>query len=168
MCDFHSILGVAIGNEFTIHHDPDNSHSKMGARLNLLNKPNRQPVIFEAEWNGEGDVPSDTILIRQCGECPKPLAKRIRAHYHKLKEALTEGKHLGKKGYFSNHEKYADVWTAAMSRGHMPDFSEVETFSGSVDVREGATLTAPALAEVSGSVVVREGATLTAPKLKRK
>ena len=38
--------------------------------------------------------------------------------------------------------------------------------SGSVDVRENATLTAPALAEVSGSVDVRENATLTAPALR--
>ena len=37
--------------------------------------------------------------------------------------------------------------------------------SGYVDVREGATFTAPVLAEVSGSVYVRKGATFTAPVL---
>ena len=39
--------------------------------------------------------------------------------------------------------------------------------NGGLDVREGATLTAPALVEVTGWLDVREGATLTAPNLKR-
>jgi DUF4097 and DUF4098 domain-containing protein YvlB len=43
-----------------------------------------------------------------------------------------------------------------------PALTEV---SGSVDVQQGATFTAPALTEVSGSVYVREGATFTAPAL---
>ena len=39
--------------------------------------------------------------------------------------------------------------------------------SGSVYVYQGATFTAPVLAEVSGYVDVHQGATFTAPKLKR-
>ena len=39
------------------------------------------------------------------------------------------------------------------------------TKSGSIDVQQGATLTAPALTEVSGSIDVQQGATLTAPAL---
>ena len=39
--------------------------------------------------------------------------------------------------------------------------------TGWLDVREGATLTAPALVEVTGGLYVSEGATLTAPNLKR-
>ena len=39
------------------------------------------------------------------------------------------------------------------------------TKSGSIDVQQGATLTAPALTEVSGYIDVYEGATLTAPAL---
>jgi RNase P/RNase MRP subunit p29 len=82
MCDFHSILGVALGDKFEIIHDPSNSHSGMAG--NLVNKPNRKPVIFEAEWNGEGEIPADGSLIRNSGECPERLTKRIRAHYLKL------------------------------------------------------------------------------------
>ena len=40
-------------------------------------------------------------------------------------------------------------------------------FPGSLDVRKGATLTAPGLKQVTGSLYVREGATLTAPGLKQ-
>jgi len=45
------------------------------------------------------------------------------------------------------------------------DFENLTEVSGSVDVRQGATFTAPALTEVSGSVYVRQGATFTAPAL---
>ena len=38
---------------------------------------------------------------------------------------------------------------------------------GSVYVQQGATLTAPALTTIDGSVDVQQGATLTAPKLRR-
>lgn len=93
MCDFHSILGVALGeNNFEIRHDKSNSHSGMAG--DIRNEPNRKTVIFEAEWNGQGDLPPDTKLIRNIGECPERLVKKIRDHYIKLKEALVNGKHL--------------------------------------------------------------------------
>ena len=38
---------------------------------------------------------------------------------------------------------------------------------GGLYIREGATLTAQALTEVTGGLYIREGATLTAPALKR-
>ena len=45
------------------------------------------------------------------------------------------------------------------------DYSAVTQVTGWLDVRKGATLTAPALT-TTGGLVVREGATLTAPLLK--
>jgi len=48
------------------------------------------------------------------------------------------------------------------------DFADLTEVSGYVDVRQGATFTAPALTEVSGYVDVRQGATFTAPALKVK
>jgi len=167
MCDFHSILGVAIGDNFSIYHDPSNSHEEM--RKNLPTTASVAPMArptttFEAEWNGEDKIPSDTRLIRNIGECPDRLVKKIRDHYTKLKEALETGKHIQPGGYFGDVAKYEDVWSAAMRKGHALDFSEVVEFTGSVDVRQGATFTAPKLTK-AGSVDVREGATFTAPEL---
>ena len=127
------------------------------------NEPNRKTIIFEAEWNGEGDIPADSLLIRNNGECPENVVKRIRAHYQKLKEAIAEGKHLNT--HFADHKKWADVWQKAIENGFMPDFSDVEEFAGYVYLKQGATLTAPKLVKVSGYVYLKQGATLTAPKL---
>ncbi|NEM96189.1 DUF4097 family beta strand repeat-containing protein [Pontibacter burrus] len=49
--------------------------------------------------------------------------------------------------------------------GDKTDYSKLTEVSGSIDVRQNATLTAPALTEVSGSIDVRQNATLTAPAL---
>lgn len=46
-------------------------------------------------------------------------------------------------------------------------YADITEVTGGLEVREGATLTAPALTEVTGWLDVREGATMTAPKLKR-
>jgi len=168
MCDFHSILGVAIGDNISIYHDPSNSHAEMRKKLPTTASvaPIARPTTtFEAEWNGEGEIPSDTRLIRNIGECPDRLVKKIRDHYIRLKEALETGKHIQPGGYFGDVAKYADVWSAAMRKGHTLDFSEVVEFPSSVYVREGATFTAPKLAAVASYVDVREGATFTAPKL---
>ncbi|WP_316745154.1 hypothetical protein, partial [Pedobacter antarcticus] len=43
-------------------------------------------------------------------------------------------------------------------------YKKLTEVSGYIDVRQGATLTAPALTK-SGSIYVRQGATLTAPAL---
>jgi len=165
MCDFHSILGVAIGDTYEIRHDASNSHSIMAGRLE--NKPNRKPIIFESECSAEKMIGGDldyikSSIIRNYGECPEPLVRKIVAHYQKVKEAITDGRHLSSTGYFSDTEKYADVWQEAMSRGIMPDFSGITKFHGSVDVQQGATFTAPGIAKC-GYVDVHQGATFTAP-----
>ena len=159
---------MAIGDNYSIYHDPSNAHGEMRNRVQETPSPApmaRRAITFEAEWSGDGDLPPDTQLIRDFGECPERLVKKIRDHYIKLKEAVQQGKHLGQDGYFCDPNKWADVWSVAMQNGFQPEFSNVVTFPGSVYVRESATLTAPALTEVSGYVDVREGATLTAPKL---
>ena len=172
-----------IGQDIQVAHLASNSHSEMIKSAGWRdNEPNRKILVFEAEWNGEGELPPDTKLIRNCGECPEKVKSRIKAHYQKLKEALETGRHLD--GYFADADKWGDILTEAMNRGHAFDFSKVvslggtvyvregATFTapvltkcGTVDVRKGATFTAPVLPEVSGYVDVREGATFTAPVL---
>jgi len=189
MCEFHSCLGIALGDNYEIRHDAGNSHSSMAGKIE--NKPNRAPVIFEVEASAStlikcSDVDSiKSSIIRNFGKCPEPLVRKIVAHYQKVKQALTDGKHLSSEGYFRDTQKYADVWNEAQSLGICPDFSgfveihcsvdvrEDATFtapkltkSGSVDVQQGATFTAPELKEVYGSVDVQQGATFTAPELK--
>ncbi|MDB6027545.1 MAG: hypothetical protein JWM68_3768 [Verrucomicrobiales bacterium] len=109
MCDFHSTAWRLLGQEIQMAHDPNNSHSDMIDKAGWrVNQPHRPIVIFEAEWSGDGDVPSNGSLIRNSGECPEKLVAAIRRHYEKLKEAISEGKHLGT--YFQEFEKYSDVW----------------------------------------------------------
>ena len=186
MCDFHSTIWRLIGQDVQMFHLASNSHSEMVAASGWReNEPNRKVLVFEAEWNGAGEMPGDSRLVKSnFGECPDKVIKAIRKHCLKLKEALSEGKHFDK--YFADAKVWGDVWTAAMRNGQNIDFSEVTEFtvsiyvrqgatltapklakSGSIDVQQGATLTAPELKEVSGSIYVRQGATLTAPKLKR-
>jgi len=52
-----------------------------------------------------------------------------------------------------------------VTKENQKTFKELTEVSGSVDVQEGATFTAPALVKVSGSVYVQEGATFTATAL---
>lgn len=121
MCKFHSILGVAIGNEYSIRHEPNNSHTDMAGPLE--NKPNLKLVMFEAECSEErllgcSDVDSiKSSIIRNFNECPEPLVKKIVNHYERVKEAITDGKHLTPVGYFADTNKYNDVWNCAIARG---------------------------------------------------
>ena len=168
MCTFHSILGIALGDKFEICHLPINSHDEMAAnygRGDLKNKPNRRPVIFEAEWDGKGPLPPDSVLIRQCDECPERLKNMIRSHYEKLKKALTGGKHLTPDGYFGDTLKYADVWSAAIEAGVPVTLPAV--FRGDLDVAGAATLDAPALTEVGGDLSVSDSGHLAARALTR-
>ena len=168
MCDFHSIVGVALGERYELLHTPDNSHSGMiesyGKSLgapDLSNKPLRKTVLFEAEWDGEGDLPPDTRLVRNASECPEKLMGMIREHYHKLEEAMTTGKHLD--GYFSDTAKWSDVWNQCIKRGVSVVFPAV--FKGHLTIYENAKLEAPALALVGGYLDVYENAKLEAPAL---
>ena len=116
MCDFHSILGVSLpGNKYEIRHLPSNSHSEMAG--DLKNGPNRKPVIFEAEWNGLGEIPKPEKLIRNYDECPPKLVEKIVQHYQALSGALKDGKGCEVGGYFADIEKWYDVWSAILKAG---------------------------------------------------
>jgi hypothetical protein len=159
MCDFHSVLGVAIGDKFEIIHDSTNSHSGMAGTL--VNKPNRKAIIFEAEWNGVGEVPPSAVLIRNNGECPERLEKMIRAHYVKVKEALATGAHLNT--YFKDTKKWADVWNAAIKAGAPVVLPAV--FSGDLWLYGDAKLDAAALTNVGGYLWLYGDAKLEAAAL---
>ena len=167
MCDFHSILGVALGDTYEIFHNADNSHSGMSG--DCANKPNRAPIIFEVEASAELLLQSDNIdflkpsIIRNYSECPEPLVKKIVTHYKCVKEALTDGRHLTKTGYFADTKKFSDVWSKAIEQGIKVTLPEV--FVGDLAVNESAKLDATALAEVVGNLEVNESAKLAAPEL---
>ena len=156
MCDFHSILGVALGDTYEIFHNADNSHSGMSG--DCANKPNRAPIIFEVEASAELLLQSDNIdflkpsIIRNYSECPEPLVAKIIAHYWCVKQALTDGRHLNPTGYFADTKKFSDIWNKAIELGVKVNLPEV--FVGDLAVYESAKLDAPALAEVVGNLVV--------------
>lgn len=79
MCDFHSTAWRVLGQEIQMLHQSDNSHSNMIDKAGWrVNQPNRAPINFEAEWNCEGDMPKEGEFIRNFGECPELLVKKIR------------------------------------------------------------------------------------------
>jgi hypothetical protein len=145
MCDFHSTAWRVLGQDIQCAHNSDNSHSGMIEEAGWRdNEPNRAINIFEAEWNGEGELPGNAKLIRNIGECPEQLVRRIRSHYTKLKEAITDGKHFD--FYFSDTEKWADVWNRAIANGVAVVMPKV--FGGNLYVSGTAKL--DALTEVGG------------------
>jgi len=159
MCDFHSILGVAIGDTIEIRHDSSNSHSKIAG--SLVNQPNRKPIIFEAEWGGDGEQPADSLLIRNRDECPEALVAKIRDHYSLVKKAITTGEHLHT--YFRDTKKWSDVWSKAIRDGVQVILPSV--FDGDLYLFAWAKLNAPNLTKVGGDLRVYGGAKLNAPKL---
>ena len=161
MCDFHSIIGFSLGEDhFEVRHTPDNSHATM--RAGVENKPNSKTVVFEAEWNLEGEQPAPTKLIRNIGECPERLVKMITRHYAAAQKAVTTGEGLNQKGIFSDQRKWTDLYQAAMRRGSPVEL--VGEFPGDVIVAHGGTLNVPALTK-AGYVIVEQGGTLNVPAL---
>lgn len=158
MCDFHSVLGVALGdNNYELWHEPGNSHSNMAERLRNL--PNRQPIIFEAEWDGVGELPPNNRLIRNFSERPEELVTRIRLHYVRLKQAITEGRHFDH--YFGDTEKWSDVWNQAIHNGICIQLPTI--FEGDLHIYEWSSAGASALATVGGNLRVYGTASLDAP-----
>ena len=168
MCDFHSILGIAIGENYELRHDSTNSHSDMAGSLE--NKPNRKPIIFEVECSAEKLAACSSVddikssIIRNFGECPPPLVLKIVRHYQFVKEALVDGRHLCDGGYFSDTKKYSDVWCKAIALGVHVTMPAV--FDGNLYVYGSAKLDAPELKEVGGNLYVSGSAKLDAPLLK--
>ena len=138
MSNFHSTCWRILGTAVEMLHDNDNSHSGMFTRHKWrVNMPNEKIRVFEAEWDGLGKFPSDAKLIRNVEECPERLKEKIRHHYEKVAAAISTGKHLN--GYFSDTEKYCDIWNAAVTVV-LP-----EVFNGNLDVSGSAKLNAPLL-----------------------
>jgi hypothetical protein len=166
MCYFHSTAWRLIGQDVQMAHLGTNSHAEMIKVAGWkANQPNRQTVIYEAEWSGEGDMPPVEKLIRNSDECPEKVQESVKNHYGKLQEAIQAGKHLDANGYFKDASRWYDVWSNAMQKGHMPDFQNVTSFASYVTVLRGATFHAPVLAEVASYVIVAQGATFQAPAL---
>jgi hypothetical protein len=157
MCDFHSTAWRMIGQDIQCAHLPSNSHSEsISAAGWRENEPNRATLIFEAEWSGEGELPSDSKLIRNFGECPEPMVKRIQEHYRRLKEAITTGKYLDT--HFSDTKKWCDVWNVAIKNGAPVTLPAI--FGGDLYVYGSAKL--DALTEVGGDLYVDGNAKLDA------
>ena len=124
MCDFNSTAWRLLGQEIQCAHNQENSHSGASEAAGWRdNEPNRKIVVFEAEWDGEGEMPSDSKLIRNIGECPPQLVKAIRRHYTRLHEAMESGKHCGHGEYFSE-EKWLDVLMAVINGGFAVAFPQ--------------------------------------------
>ena len=120
-----------LGETAELYHDSSNSHSGMISAAGWReNKPNEIIRVFEAEWDGNGDFPSDKSLIRNAADCPEKLKDKIRNHYKKVVEALKSGKHLDKYFY---EEKYEDIFKIAFQNGWRGKFPT--TIGGSLDLR---------------------------------
>jgi hypothetical protein len=88
MCDFHSTVWRCDG---AMAHLASNSHSgAVEAAGWRENQPNRERFFWEAEWDGEGDFPSDNALVRGADTCPEPVMKKIKAHYRLLQKTLSK------------------------------------------------------------------------------
>lgn len=115
-----------LGQTAEILHFAHNSHSRMIEEAGWReNKPNEVTRVFEAEWDGKGEFPPDNKLIRNADECPEKLKDKIRNHYQKVQTAITTGRLFD--SYFSDVEKYSDVYGAALNNGVAVKFpSKVE------------------------------------------
>ena len=91
------------------------------------------------------------------------MVKKIVTHYKCVKEALTDGRHLTKTGYFADTKKFSDVWNKAIELGIKVTLPEV--FVGDLVVYALSDLDATALAKVGGNLVVYESADLDATAL---
>ena len=162
MCNFHATVWRLFGQEIQMLHDGGNSHSNMIDTAKWrVNEPNRSVIIFEAEWDCEGEMPKDDKLIRNSDECPNTLLVAIRRHYQRVREAITTGRHLDT--CFADTKKWDDVWCKAIAEGVAVTLPAV--FEGNLVVSGSAQLDAPALTKVGGYLVVYGSAKLDAPAL---
>ena len=203
MCDFHS---CCIRVDGALAHVAENSHSSAALAAGWKeNEPHKRARFVEAEWNGRGEYPgADKICRVQAGEeLTAKQRKKCDDHYKSLAAILKNKTPSAAEFLRWNKPAFRDVlcrleitvlpadikvWHGDLnisenSKLELPHLAEVTgsvdvqqgaTFTapvlaktGSVYVQQGATFTAPVLAEVTGSVYVQQGATFTAPKLNR-
>jgi hypothetical protein len=138
MCDFHSTAWRLIGEAPQMCHTPDNAHGKMIEAAGWKNNehaPAISATVFEAEWDGKGQLPPDGRLVRNSGECPEKLMAAIRRHYEKLHDFLESGKDWK---YFCDFAKWADVWGSLKS---LPDNVQFpDSIDGNLYLRSLASL----------------------------
>lgn len=162
MCDFHSTCWRELGQDIQVTHVISNSHSEAIIKAGWRdNEPNRKTVNFEAEWDGEGEMPENNNLIRNFEECSEKLANRIREHYIKLSEAITTGKWLD--SYFKDIDTWRDVWAKAIEKGVFVKLPEV--WEGGLTITKNTKVDVSNLTKVSKHLYLYEGAQLTAEKL---
>ena len=108
MCEFHSIV---ISTSGQIAHIPSNSHSGAIAAANWSDNGVSTAIrnkggLFEAEWNGRGDVPPTPALLKHTTrDFPNTVETVARAHYEKLWRYLSGENDTKLDKYFE-----ADVW----------------------------------------------------------
>ena len=90
-------------------HLPNNSHAEMIEKAGWkANEPLRKVVVFEAEWDGQGEIPSAAKLLKNnVSECPVQVERAIVKYYGKLKGFLETGRDWK---FFGDLAKFADVW----------------------------------------------------------
>ena len=109
MCDFHSTCWRLIGPDAECAHLPTNSHSESITAAGWReNQPNRKTIVFEVEWDLRGDMPADSKLIRNHGDCPEQLVTAIKRHYLAAKKFIETGEGWKK---FGDLEKWGDLWS---------------------------------------------------------
>ena len=132
-------------------HTPTNSHTEMIEAAGWrVNEPNRKTVVFEAEWDGVGDVPPAEKLIKNNREeCPELVKKAVLKHYTALRDVL-----VGKGDWrrFADFEKDSDVWARLTSLPAGVVFPE--KISGSLYLPSLSSLPAGVVfpAKISGSL----------------
>ena len=109
MCDFHSTAWRLVGQDVQMCHLPSNSHSEMiDAAKWRVNEPNKRAVVFEAEWDCQGEIPAVAKLLKHnASECPPQVERAVVKYYKALQECILNGDHWKD---FSEFGKFSDVW----------------------------------------------------------
>ena len=109
MCDFHSTAWRLVGQDVQMCHLPSNSHSEMiDAAKWRVNEPNKRAVVFEAEWDCQGEIPAVAKLLKHnASECPPQVERAVVKYYKALQECILNGDHWKD---FSEFVKFSDVW----------------------------------------------------------
>lgn len=180
MCDFFSAV---IRRDGKIFHLPTNSHSGIVAHYQLTENDQvadlrGKPRFYEFEWGGIGPVPAIGKILRGANP-PKAVLDAANMLATNLAHALADpGWGLLDGGFFDAPE-FADLRWKALTSEHLDhriadrlavtslhtDGKPIKSLhplitklDGCINVRENASLTAPALTEVGGSIYVRENA----------
>jgi hypothetical protein len=170
MCDFHSII---VRRDGAKAHVMTNSHSgavkAAGWRENdqMTDFSERGPFFTECEWSGVGEYPGAESVSKS--SINEKQRKAIDLHYQALAKFVSNpGKNaamLFDAGYFFGDE-YGDLRWKALVHPECPKQFLLKLAQSPLH-SDGYPIKSlhPAVKEVSGDVIVEQGATLTAPEL---